>query len=133
MARFNTFPDFEAIIAATLRAASITDLGVRVYSSIPTNPTFPLVTVKRIGGSPRVRQYLDGANLQIDVWGGTKAQARDIAAACRTTIFLLEGTQVSSPVSAWISGVDDSLGLTWLPDQETGRDRYLFSVLVAGR
>jgi hypothetical protein len=37
------------------------------------------------------------------------------------------------PVSAFISGVEDSLGLTWQPDPSTGRDRYIFGVSIYAR
>jgi uncharacterized protein DUF3168 len=129
---FVTFPDFEAVAAARLRGANITNLGARVYSSVPADPTFPLAVVQRVGGIPPVRRYLDGANIQVDVWGGTKAQARDIADAARRALLQLEGSMVTDPVTAWVSGVDDSLGLTWAPDPETARDRYLFGVLIYG-
>jgi hypothetical protein len=124
--------DVEAIVASVLRAAGITNL-VGVYSSIPKDPTFPLITVQRIGGFSPVREYLDAANIQIDVWGGSKSEAFDIAARARLVLLGLAGTQVPSPVSAWVSAVEDSLGVTWQPDPSTGRDRYLFSVLVYAR
>ena len=126
-------PDMEAVAAVTLRNAAISGLGTRVYSSIPADPTYPLVTVQRIGGIPSVREYLDTANIQIDVWGGSKSEARDIAARARVVLLSLAGTSVTSPVSAWISAVEDVLGLSWQPDQLTGRDRYIFGVLIYGR
>lgn len=126
-------PDIEAVVAVTLRNAAISGLSTRVYSSVPTNPTYPLVTVQRIGGVPSVREYLDTANIQIDVWGGTKSEARDIAARARVVLLGLAGSLVSSPVAAWISAVEDALGLSWQPDPVTGRDRYIFAVLVYGR
>lgn len=126
-------PDIEAVIAASLRNAAITGLSTRVYSSVPADPTFPLAVVSRIGGLPSVREYLDTANIQIDVWGGTKSEIRDIAARARVVLLGLAGTLVTSPVRAWISAVEDVLGLSWQPDELTGRDRYVFGVLVYGR
>lgn len=126
-------PDMEAVCAVTLRTAAISGLGTRVYSSIPRDPTYPLITVSRIGGLPSVREYLDAANIQIDVWGGTKSEAHDIAARARVVLLTLAGTSVTTPVAAWISAVEDSLGLSWQPDPLTGRDRYLFGVTVYGR
>ena len=125
------FPDTEAIAAKTLRDANIT--GSRVYSSIPKNPTYPLITVHRIGGLPAVRDYMDAANIQIEVWGGTKSEAFDAAAEARATLIELEGTSVTDPVDAWISAVEDSLGLSWQPDPLTGKDRYLFAVSIYAR
>lgn len=128
-----TFPDLEAVASGALRAANITDIGNRWYSSVPADPVFPLGTIQRVGGIPAVREYMDAANIQIDVWGDTKAKARTIAAAARTVLINLTGTTVTSPVNAWISSVEDSLGLTWQPDPLTGRDRYLFGVTIYGR
>lgn len=126
-------PDMEAVAAVTIRTAAISGLGTRVYSSIPTNPTWPLVTVQRIGGIPAVREYLDTANLQVDVWGNSKSEARDIAARARVVLLSIAGTLVTTPVRAWISAVEDALGLSWQPDPITGRDRYIFGVLMYGR
>ena len=133
MSEFLEFPDVEAIVAKTLRTASIPNISTRVYSSIPRDPTFPLITVQRIGGIPAVREYMDAGNIQIDVWGGTKSEARDAAARARIVLLGLAGSAVTDPVAAWVSAVEDSLGLSWQPDQLTGRDRYLFGVSVYAR
>lgn len=130
---FNTFPDLEAVVRKHLADANILGIGSRWYSSVPKEPEWPLGTVQRVGGLPAVRQYLDAASIQVDVWGQNKSEAFDIAAQARSTVFGLEGTSISDPVDAWISGVDDVLGLTFVPDQLTGRDRYLFGVAVYGR
>lgn len=130
MSEFSVFPDIEAVVASSLRGASISGLS-GVYSSLPKNYNRENVAlVKRIGGLPSVRQYLDTANLQCEVWGESKSSTRDIAAAARVVIFELEGTDVSDPVDCWISGVEDSLGLTWQPDPETATDRYIFGVNI---
>jgi len=121
---FLHLPDTEAIASVALQAA-----GFRASSSIPANPTFPLITVKRMGGSPADKRGLDRAILQIDVWGNTKSEARDVAAAARITLMNLEGT-TSSQFNGVVTCVEDALGLFWLPDQETKRDRYVFSVMV---
>jgi uncharacterized protein DUF3168 len=130
MPAFNVFPDAEAVVGKAIRDASISGLGNRVYSSIPNNPTWPLVLVRRIGGVPAVRQYLDTANVQIEVWGDTKANAQSIAQQARTAVLNLEGRTLTDPVNAFVTGVDDSLGLFWMPDQETSRDRYIFGMLI---
>ena len=130
MTRVDTFPDIEAIVAYELR----TQLSARVYSSIPENPTFPLIIVKRIGGIPSDRIRLDSASLQIEIWGNSKSEAFDLAASARKTVFGLEPkvctTGAGYPVNAIVTGVSDSLGLTWLPDPVTDKDRYIFGLLV---
>lgn len=124
----DVFPDAEALAGAVLRS----ELACGVYSSIPRNPTYPLVTLKRIGGIPAERHRLDFASIQVDVWGTSKTEARDIAAEARAALYGMEGTSYALadnwPDDAVVSGVSDTLGLTWLPDQETSRDRYVFGV-----
>jgi hypothetical protein len=128
MTTVDVFPDAEALAGAVLRG----DLACGVYSSIPKSPTFPLVTVFRIGGTPEERHRLDFASLQIDVWGTSKTEARDIAAEARSLLHGMEGQTYTlvggDPDDAAVTGVSDTLGLTWLPDPETYRDRYIFGV-----
>jgi hypothetical protein len=130
---FRTFPDIEALAAYAIRQASTT-LGSRVYSSIPKNPTWPLAVVTRIGGIPPVREALDMANVQVDVWAGSKSEARIAAEAARRALLGMEGTSYTAggsvPATGFVTAVEDSLGLTFLPDPETSRDRYTFAVNV---
>lgn len=125
MSDFETFPDAEALVATELRDAAISAGGV--FSSIPKAPTFPLITVKRIGGLPLERHAFDRARIQIDVWGTTKSEAFDIATAARLVCHRME-TQAFT--GAFVAGVVDDLGLTWQPDPLTSRDRYIFGVAV---
>ena len=121
---FLHFPDTEAIATTALRAA-----GYRAASSIPANPTYPLVVVRRLGGTPAEKRVLDRATLQVDVWGNNKSEARDLGDAARRVLMNLEGTS-SVDFNGYITCVEDVLGLFWLPDQETKRDRYIFSVAL---
>lgn len=121
---FLHFPDTEAIASVALRNA-----GYRAGSSIPANPTYPLLVIKRIGGTPADKRALDRANLQIDVWGNSKSECRDLANAARIVLMSLEGT-TSSDFNGVVTCVEDNLGLFWLPDQETKRDRYIFGVSI---
>lgn len=120
-------PDVEAVAAEILRDADVCE--GRIYSSIPRAPTFPLAIVARLGGIPAVRRRLDAARIQVSVWGNNKAEARDAADLARIALHEAEGT-TSAVYEAYVTGVEDELGLTWLPDQETARDRYLFAVTV---
>ena len=113
MTDFITMPDLEAVASVTLRNAGISGLN-GVYSSIPGNPTYPLITVKRPSGLPAVRYRLDMARIQVDVWGGapgdgpkapTKSVIHDIAQQARIALLRLEGRSVTSPVPAFISAV----------------------------
>lgn len=132
---YEAFPDAEALVSTIVRDGT----GARVYSSIPKSPTYPLITVKRIGGIPSERHHLDCARMQIDVWGGakgdapggpTKSDIRDLAITARIAVFGAEGQTLTAPMDAFISGVEDSFGLSWQPDPPTGRDRYIFGLEV---
>lgn len=128
MGTYPVFPDAEAAVSGWLRDHLG---GVGVYSSIPATPQYPLVTVARLGGTPAVRQYLDAARIDVNVWGTNKGEAHDIAQEARAALMDLEGKTVHYPaVDAFISGVQDAVGITWLPDTLTSRDRYVFSVIV---
>src|SRR5262245_13011214 len=99
------FPDVEALVAYELR----TQLPANVYSSIPRNPTYPLITIKRIGGIPTDRIRLDSVSLQLDVWGNSKSEARDLADSARVKLHAMEGkvmtTAAGYPVNGTITGV----------------------------
>jgi hypothetical protein len=128
MSAYPLFPDAEAVVAGWLRTHVAGP--PRVYSSVPAKPTYPLVTVSRTGGTPAVRQYLDAPRVDVNVWGNSKSEAYDLAAACRQALMDMEGKSVTDPVAAFVSGVDDVVGITFLPDEVTARDRYVFSVTV---
>jgi len=125
--KWSAFPDVEAMVRAALANADIAD--GRVYSSIPARPTYPLVRVQRLGGLPAVERRLDRARIQIDAWGNNKSEAFDIAEAARLAVHEAEGT-VYGQFDGFITGVEDELGMTFLPDPETNRDRYVFAVAV---
>jgi hypothetical protein len=133
MAKVDALPDAEALVSYELR----TQLSARVYSSIPRTPVFPFILVKRIGGIPTVRERLDRANIQLEVWGtsGTsKSTIRDLADSARVKLHAMEGkvmtTGAGYPVNGTCTGVTDTLGLAWLPDPVTDADRYIFAVYV---
>lgn len=122
-----TFPDIEAMVGKVLRDANV--VSQRVYSSLPSSPTYPLVTFARLGGIPADERKLDRARIQIEAWGNSKSEARAGAEAARKAVHLSEGTAVPQ-FAGFITRVEDELGLMFLPDPPTGRDRYLFAVAV---
>lgn len=138
MVLFKEHPDIEAVVRKRLSDANIPLILTRWYTSVPKDAgkpgfEFPLGTVQRIGGLPAVREYMDSANIQIDVWGNSKSEAYDIVSKARVAILEMEGTTFTTPVNAYVSAVEDTLGVTWQPDDMTGRDRYLFGVYVYAR
>lgn len=125
----DVFPNAEAAAGKILRTA-LTSSGV--YSSIPKNPTYPLIIVRRTGGAPVTRMRLDAADLQFDVYGTTQTEARTLAAQARQALYAAEATTVTlASGDAWISGVRDITGLFWAPDSaNVPINRYIFNVRV---
>jgi hypothetical protein len=90
-------PNAEAIVSGYLRSVpEVSSLvGTRVYTVLPRKETdreFPLVRVSRIGGGPtEAPAYLDRALLSVEVWGGTKNEARTIAATIAGALDEIDG------------------------------------------
>lgn len=129
MARHEPFPDIEAACISALVGANVA--GGNVASRIPASGDYPCAVVRRLGGVPAVERRLDTARIQVDVWAddhdGAQAEARDIADAARLALHALEGEDIAD---GFVTAVVDESGLMLLPDPDTGRDRYLFSVFV---
>jgi hypothetical protein len=123
------FPDGELVTINWLRSK-----GMNAAASVPQTPTRPNLVVSRIGGVPAVRWALDVASLQIDVWGTSKAQARDAAAAALAVLYQMPG-QAGADEHAYVTDVDVTLGLTWQPDSVINppTPRYLFGIAVTLR
>jgi uncharacterized protein DUF3168 len=82
--------DIESALVAWLRADTATAslCSGRIYSALPREPTFPALRVTRVGGAPPHDRPLthDGPLIQLDAWGGTKAQASQLVEAARSRI-----------------------------------------------
>lgn len=131
MTTFELFPNAEEIVIHLLQTADFNGLTPVVASRVPDNADYAagVITISRIGGIPAERHRLDHPHIQVDAWADTKAKALQLATYARHAIFAAEGTTVSSP-DGFISGVDDSLGLTWLFDSVSLRPRYVFGVYL---
>lgn len=116
-------PDVELLAVAWLQAHE--EIDVHVGTEIPAGPTWPVVRVIRIGGSPAVRQWLDVARLQVDVYATTKQAAHVLARLVQAALHDLRGVHDEGVVTA----VDDGV-FSWNPDPETGLPSYTFDVLV---
>lgn len=128
MAEFDTFPDAEALVGALLRTV-LEGIAVGVYSSIPNRPKYPFLVIRRIGGVPVVTERLDRANLQIDSFGSNKGEAYDLLAKARVALLEAQGAQYER---GWIASVEDSMGITYLPDLDVSPpiDRYVMGMAV---
>ena len=130
MPEFQTFPDSEAMAIEVLVDANI--CGGRVYPSVPSDPTYPVAVVQRLGGIPADRRAIDSPRIQVDVWGNNKREARQAAADARIALHSAEG-DTSEAFQGYITGCEDDTGLTWLPDPVTAKDRYTFAVILTVR
>lgn len=128
MVEYARFPDIEAIAARALRDAGV--CGGRCYGRIPAdNPTYPVATVTRLGGTPSIERWLDSARIQVDVWGEDRAELRSEADDARLALHDAEGTSFAAE-SGFVTSVQDEMGLTFLPDVESGLSRYTFAVAI---
>lgn len=120
-------PDTVRLVVDHLEAAALPLIGGRVYGfELPASPTFPAVRVLRLGGANVVSEHMDGALLQIDVWGGTAEQAWDATAAVRAELWDLEGVNV--PGIGTVTGIEELSGPAWLPDPRTERARWTWDI-----
>lgn len=124
-------PDVEAELSRWLRIQPElqTLVDTRVYTVIPGNAEFPLVTLRRITGSPPLAHvnWFDQPVIQVEAYGGTKAQARTVAA---TVMALLQERLVGAILNGAMVTVGlDLVGYLYLPDSswEPAKPRYLFS------
>jgi hypothetical protein len=102
----------------------------RIFTEMPTEPgPNPLLRFQRVGGAPAERlHWLDVALVQVDVWGGPKATAREgmatvLAHAARD----LPGTHDLGVVTACEVG-----SMRWLPDDGWAkpRPRYVADIQI---
>lgn len=127
--------DIEGAVRDHLRA----DTGVsalvaqRVYFGVPSSPTWPLITVQRIGGGDDPGEApIDLPLVQIDCWGAERnlTQARAVADAVRAWASAIRrATALNTEVVAY--GVE-VVGDVRSPDA-TDRPRYVLTTSVMAR
>lgn len=127
--------DIEGAVRTALRNdAGVSALvGQRVHFGVPSNPTWPLVTIRRVGGGDDPSEApIDLALVQIDCWGAdrNKTQARAVADAVRTWAGgVRRATALNGTVVAYGVAVESDL---WAPDP-TDRPRYVVTAQVTAR
>lgn len=124
-------PNVEALVSAFLREQTevIALLGDRVYTSLPKNPEWPAARVVVIDEAPAGSPlWLVGAVIQVDAWGGTKADAWRIANTCRAAI---DRRLVGAHPEGVVTGVTLG-GLLDEPDEDftPAKPRWLFTSTV---
>jgi hypothetical protein len=121
-------PDAELLTVTWLAGIDeLAALYAAIGTEIPTEPPLPFVRVVRIGGSPSVRQHLDVARLQIDVWcaRGEKQEAHDLARLVQAAMHTMTGVHDEGVVTAVEDGV-----FAWNPDAATGWAGYSADYLI---
>lgn len=115
-----------AFIDFLLAQPSVSALvGTRIYTRKPADPTWPLITVRRVaGGVTPADGPLDNPTLQVDCWadGDNEDQASLIA---RTTIAALADLRAYDARHLGLYLVN---GVVPLTDPDTGRARVSLDV-----
>jgi hypothetical protein len=112
----NVLPDAELALIQYLRSRTeVTALiaSDRITTVRPPEPTYPLVTVMRVGGQSTSWGAIDEPALQVDVIGGSRYQCQRIARTIRACILAIANDTVSEGTLA--SGFEE-IGPQWLPD-----------------
>lgn len=120
-----TLPDLELRATVFLRAHP--DLPGGVSTELPAEPTYPWLTVRRVGGVPSIANYLDVARLEISAWASTKGAAHALARTAEAAVLTFPGIRGDAVVTGVIEVGE---GLRWNPDEESDVPRYQFVVEV---
>jgi hypothetical protein len=121
-------PDAELLTVTWLQTVDeLANLYAGIYTEIPADPTLPVIRVVRVGGTPTVRQHLDVARLQIDVYAdrGEKQSAHDLARLVQAALHEMPGVHDEGVVTCVEDGV-----FRWNPDEATGWAGYTADYLV---
>jgi len=127
-------PNMEALVSAFLREQPeiITDIADRVYTAIPTSATYPCVRVLQLLDQPAgAPLWAVAFTIQVEAFGGSKAEAWRIASNCRAAIDArLAGEYAQGVVNGSTPG-----SLIDLPDEtfEPAKPRWLFTSTIYGR
>lgn len=111
----NVLPDGELALIQYLRSRTeVTALvpAERITTTRPAEPTYPLVTVMRIGGLANNWQ-IDEPAFQVEVIGGSRYQCQQIARVVRACILAIRNDVVTEATLA--SGFEE-VGIQWIPD-----------------
>lgn len=134
-----SYPDVEGALRTWLRgrAAVSALVGQRVFFGVPEKAsTWPLVTVRRVGGGddPGIAP-VDRALVQIDVWGDIDASGHGKKADATTLVNTLRAELSAVDRRTALSASVDALGISvesvvWLPDPDNDRPRYVVTAEV---
>lgn len=125
------FTDAEAAVRTWLRQ-ELTDLDGRVFFAIPDgSPTFPLITVGRLGGGPQIGEAeLEDVRLECQVWAKNKKTAVDVVRALTSLVFTAADVALDPEVWCYGFTVDS---VTWAPDPSVKLSRYVVDLTATVR
>lgn len=109
-------PDAELAVLQYLRSRTeVTTLvpSTRITTIRPKSPTYPLVLVKRIGGTSTAWNAIDESAIQVDVIGGTRFACQKLARTVAAVLLAIANDTVSE---ATLSSAYEEVGLQWMPD-----------------
>lgn len=123
------------VIAYLLTITEVTAIVSNRIGNVLYAGSGPAVQVNDITGDELVPRHLDAAHLQVDAWGGNRAQSLDLARTVRAALLEMPAATVTAlhtvPVPSWATGVaTDVATLTrprWLPDDSVNPPRPRFS------
>lgn len=115
---------FGDVTAAVI--AGLNSLGVTVAGKVPAARPARFVTVTRTGG-PRRDRLVDDAQITVDSWGTSSADALGLAEKARTAVHELVGR---TSAGVFIIGTQEVSGPAYLPDV-SGVDRYRQTFVVS--
>lgn len=123
-----TLPDIESLLVGVLKGDSEVQaiVGQRVATELPPKASFPFLALLLTGGNVFVEQHLTGTTVQVDAWGTSRAEARNLALVAQGVIHQIKGTYTE----AVVSGVEDVIPVRRLYDGVAHRPRYMFEVRV---
>jgi hypothetical protein len=100
-----------------------------ISTELPNPTNLPCLTLSRIGGIPVARMRLDAAEIQVSAWGKNKREAFLVASHARAA---LHGMETYQDDEGYVTGVEDSSGLLWMPDDSHSPTiaRYVFDIRV---
>lgn len=128
-------PDAERLLSTFWRAqVEVTAIvDDRVYTTFPSTKVWPAVRLQRVGGNPEATPNDDAllweaAVLQVDAYGGPKAQAWELADVLRSTAQQrLRGPHATGLVERVVLGSTRYLPD---PDYEPARPRVVFDLTI---
>jgi len=126
-------PDVELVVVDYLRrpaSALVALVDDRVYTVVPRDAVFPLLRVVRYSGGP-VRSaplHLLSIGLQLDAFGGSKADARRLLDAARLELASIE---LATHTGAVVTGAQFG-EVRYLPDSDYNppKPRYASDVSI---